>query len=147
VACYTSNSWAGGCLACQQESCDKTCSPEWVTEKISKSCFYTERKEICIPAVRFPWDKCCTPKCGKVITIKLLKKRKYKCEQCKVKWNIFGRGNSCTDCAPTSTPIFDPIQPTPVPGTQPVVPPTFPPAPAPAAEIEKTGMVRFVKRR
>ncbi len=89
------------CTECESE---KTCLPESVTQKVKKSCYQIEYKEICIPKVRFPWEKFCEPKCGKVITVKILKKKKYTREKQVTKWNIFSHAKgSCTDDSCTST--------------------------------------------
>lgn len=78
------------------------CCPEAVTEKEKKHCWDVECKEICIPAITFPWQKCDgSPRCGKVITVRVLKKHEYECEKCGTKWNIEScpAGTAPKDCA------------------------------------------------
>lgn len=59
--------------------------PESIKEK--KHCWQVECKNICIPAIRWPWADCCQPPdCGKVKTVKVLKKIEYECEKCGYKW-------------------------------------------------------------
>lgn len=85
----------------------KTCVaiPETKTEK--KSCYKTECKDICIPKFRFPWQMCCTPKCGKVITVKVLKKVDYECKKCGYTWEI-NEVCSCTSDGCTTIPVEGP---------------------------------------
>jgi hypothetical protein len=69
-----------------------TCTVEEKAEKVKKSCWEVKCKEICIPAVTFPWQKkhgCCRPaRCGKVRIIHVLEKKEYEVEQCRCKWNL-----------------------------------------------------------
>lgn len=82
-------------------SCNHTCKPEYITKKVKKTTYEVECKQICIPAVTFPWQKCCEPRCGKVITVKKLKKVSYQCERCGCKWKIEPCGcDSCTSKGP-----------------------------------------------
>ena len=85
-----------GCQSCQ--SC-QTCEPkpqcdcqycELKTKKVEedKTCFKVEQKEVCVPAVRLPWKKCCPPKRSRVRTVNVLKKDKYKSETCEYKWSV-----------------------------------------------------------
>ncbi|VAX40633.1 hypothetical protein MNBD_PLANCTO02-1404 [hydrothermal vent metagenome] len=115
------------CTECESE---KTCLPESVTQKVKKSCYRIEYKEICIPKVRFPWEKYCEPKCGKVITVKILKKKKYTRKKQATKWNIFSiaKGN-CTDNSCTSVSHKHHVI-TPQPADSAYLSPTPPPAPA-----------------
>lgn len=58
-----------------------------VTIKEKKHCWQVVCENICIPAIRWPWEDCCTPpRCGKVKTIKVLKKIEYECEKCGYEW-------------------------------------------------------------
>lgn len=72
------------CPQCNAE----ICISESETTKVKKSCWKTEQKVICIPKVRFPWQKCDGPLCGKTKTVTLLKKHSYECEACKYKWKL-----------------------------------------------------------
>lgn len=76
-----------GCLA-RCPSCQHTCRAVPVTYNIKKSAYEISYKQICIPAITFPWQKCCEPRCGKVITVKKLHKVSYECERCGCKWKI-----------------------------------------------------------
>ncbi len=90
-----------GCCEARCPSCDKTCRPESITTKEKKTTWDVECEDICIPAITFPWQKCCGPRCGKVITVNRLKKIEYECESCGCKWNIeslpCNSGGNC-DC-------------------------------------------------
>jgi hypothetical protein len=85
----------GGCRlgrrsACQRcPNCDnEVCVSETKTEKEKRSCWKTEQKVICIPKIRFPWQACDGPKCGKTKTITLLKKHDFECEVCNTTWKL-----------------------------------------------------------
>lgn len=85
----------GGCLGKRVRGCERcpscnaeVCISESKMEKEKRSCWKTEQKIICIPKVRFPWQKCDGPQCGKTKTITLLKKHSYECEVCKHTWKI-----------------------------------------------------------
>ena len=93
---YASVLMAGGhhgCHCCPE--CDNpVCQPTPVTVKVSKHCWEVECKQICIPAFKGPWAPCCEePKCGRVRTVKILKKVPYECEKCGYKWEV-----KCLDC-------------------------------------------------
>lgn len=95
-----------------EQSC-ATCRARIETKKVEKTCFETECVQKCIPKVTFPWqkrhtgcddgcDSCgtCNPRCGKVITVNTLKKRKYECEEPVCKWEIeAGYCDECCDSA------------------------------------------------
>ncbi len=100
-------------------NCCKTCVglPERV--KIEKECWEVECKEICIPQITFPWEKCCAaPRCGKVISVKTLKRHQYECEGCGYKWSwdktpCCGAGNCGTNCSQALPPVQEPVLPPP----------------------------------
>jgi hypothetical protein len=72
------------------------CRPVQVPVKEKQHCWEVECKQICIPAVRWPWESCCEPpRCGKVKTVKVLKKVEYECTKCGYKWEI-----QAVDCCP-----------------------------------------------
>jgi hypothetical protein len=71
------------------------CHPVQVPVKEKQHCWEVECKQICIPAVRWPWEKCCEPRCGKVKTVKVLKRVDYECTKCGYKWEI-----QAVDCCP-----------------------------------------------
>ena len=101
-------------------SCGKTCQPEVKETESTHDCYSEACKDICIPAIRFPWQDCCAPlKCGKVRSVKVLKKYEYKCPDCEVKWNVVdsdcGRAGGCTaggSASPSDTQP-QPAEPTP----------------------------------
>lgn len=88
----------GHCKTCPQCDC-KVCVPTPETIKEKKHCWEVECKDICIPHFKWPWESCCTPpKCGKVKTVKVLKKVEYECEKCGYKWNVMSTGCGCGEC-------------------------------------------------
>lgn len=122
-----------GCCDCP-ECGRKVCTGKVEMKKVKKTLFSVEKKDICIPKIRFPWqirrDNCgtqcdsscdangncgiCQPLCGRVKTVKVLKKRSIECDKCGYKWEITtvestpccnsgslrrGRGNTACDSA------------------------------------------------
>lgn len=74
-------------------SCGKTCSPEIKETETAHNCYADKCNDVCIPAVRFPWESCCDPlRCGKVRSVKVLTKWEYKCPDCEVQWNVVNSG-------------------------------------------------------
>lgn len=59
---------------------------EQVKEKIK--CQKVEQKEICIPPVRLPWQKCCPPTKAKVRVVNVLKSDSYECPTTKYSWKV-----------------------------------------------------------
>lgn len=86
-ACGNSNYCSQGC---------KSCRLYVETLKVKKHCYNIECKEICIPPVRFPWQKCCELKCGKIKTVRVLKKHDYTCDKCGYKWVVECNCGACT---------------------------------------------------
>ncbi len=84
----------------------KTCRLYVETLKVKKHCFNIECKDICIPPVRFPWQKCCELKCGKIKTVRVLKKHEYTCEKCGYKWDVENLCGACStgNCETTLPP-------------------------------------------
>jgi len=72
----------------------KTCCVTMEMQKVTKSCWEIEHREVCIPAIRFPWSKCCEPRCGRVRTVHVLKKKEWECQQPKYVWKPV----PCTPC-------------------------------------------------
>ncbi|MCA9267220.1 MAG: hypothetical protein KDA41_02055 [Planctomycetales bacterium] len=76
------------------------CTPVVQSKTVEKHCWEVRCKEVCIPAVTFPWEVghgkkgegvCCWGgRCGKVRTVHHLWQHKYKCEECKCEWNVDG---------------------------------------------------------
>ncbi|REJ65432.1 MAG: hypothetical protein DWQ31_18235 [Planctomycetota bacterium] len=78
---------AGECYDCPDCGA-KICRPVEVEKEEKKHGYEVEHKEICVPSFCWPWQKCCKPKCGKVKTVKVLKKVEYKCKVCGCKWEL-----------------------------------------------------------
>ncbi len=110
-----------GCSSCP--ACgNRTCHAVPVTTSIKKHCYEVECQEICIPQVCFPWhllsghsllgklcgdcsdtdctscdDQCKDTRCGRVITVKVLKKVSYTCDSCGYDWEMDDVNADCTD--------------------------------------------------
>jgi hypothetical protein len=67
---------------------DKYCVGAPEKKTIKKETWEVEREEICIPRLTFPWQACRGPKCGRVISVKKLKRSEYECETRGYKWTI-----------------------------------------------------------
>ncbi|RCS54438.1 hypothetical protein DTL42_04660 [Bremerella cremea] len=95
---------SGCCLTrcCTKTCCSsdgKTCSPEVKEIETAHNCYADKCKDVCIPAVRFPWEDCCDPlRCGKVRSVKVLTKWEYKCPDSEVKWNVVNSGCGPNGC-------------------------------------------------
>ncbi|MHB0955469.1 MAG: hypothetical protein ACYC0X_03730 [Pirellulaceae bacterium] len=74
-------------------NCHHVCQFSWEKEKVTKHCWRTECKPICIPTITFPWQDGCAPKCARVKYVNVLKKHEYECERCKYKFTPV-----CTEC-------------------------------------------------
>ena len=72
---------------------DKVCTPTRVEKKVKKYHYEVECKDICIPGITLPWSKNCTPKSGRVIRVKVFKKKEFECKACGCKWEIRGNGS------------------------------------------------------
>jgi len=77
--------------------CGEACYPTVTKGTVTKHCFDTESKPICIPKVRFPWEPggkgkgaCATPKCGRTKYVNVLIKHEYECSVCKYSWDPAG---------------------------------------------------------
>ena len=87
----------------------KVCTFKWVQKTVKKKVYKVECKDICIPAIRLPWQMCCDPKCGKVRTVKVLKTLEVKCTKCGCEWSVqtvagcgakaSAKACGCNDCA------------------------------------------------
>ena len=80
--CGCTSTSACGTKACSKVkccSCGKTCVPELVNGEKTKSC---------------------TPQCGKVISVRELKKVEYKCPSCEYTWKVVSTG--CGECGTTA---------------------------------------------
>jgi len=93
VFAFANSALAGefGCPCCQ--SCGGACALTARQVEEDEACYDVECKEVCIPAVRFPWERCRTPKCGRVRLVAKLKEDKTKKTTCKYEWVL-----TCTRC-------------------------------------------------
>ena len=113
ICCTAGWSWAGESCApsCTSGACDSSgcgrgcgqcdgeyCCPTAELVKDKKTCFNVECKNICIPAVKFPWDKSCELTCGKVRTVHVLKKSSYPVEKVVYKWEADQPCGCCGGC-------------------------------------------------
>jgi hypothetical protein len=95
-------------LLCHPPVCGKTCSPQARTVEEKHPCYRIECREICIPAVTFPWQKQCGPtKCGKVIRVNVLEQTEKTQKKCQYTWPI---RPTCAACGPIAQPVV--AQPT-----------------------------------
>ncbi len=121
-----------GCPCCQ--SCGGTCVLKAEQVEEDETCYDVECKEVCIPAVRFPWETCRTPKCGRVRLVTKLKEDKRKTTTCKYEWVL-----TCPRCgrraASSKQEENTPATPTkPADGTPPA-PPMAPAQPMPPTAL------------
>lgn len=107
--------------------CKWVCCPTYEKEKVKKSGYEVECKQICVPRVRLPWQSCCERRCADVICVHRLTKDSRECgERCVIKWEAkqvcypcgkpsygYAHVNSCQP-KPCATP-HDYLAPTPVP--------------------------------
>jgi hypothetical protein len=77
----------------------KVCYPEIKMKKEPRRCWEVERKEICIPAIQFPWMHCSQLRCGRVRVVNVLVEKDYEVEKCGYDWKIL-----CKDCGGTAEP-------------------------------------------
>ena len=106
-----------GC-SCQEMVCPR-CHCRATLEEVKKenTCFKVECKAICVPKVRLPWQKLCTPKCAKVKYVHVMRKAKYECKSCKKKFTpvccepcgCCNRIDTATTDSLKSVPRFPPL--------------------------------------
>ncbi len=119
--CALAPSVPAACTSCP-DCGNRTCHAVPVTTSVKKNCYEVERQEICIPQVCFPWhllsthswldklcggcadrdcnscdDQCNDSRCGRVITVKVLKKVSYTCDSCGYAWEMDDGDPGCTD--------------------------------------------------
>jgi hypothetical protein len=81
---------------CCPDCGNKVCMATPTTIKDKKTAYSCECKDICIPGVKGPFAPCCEPpSCGRVRTIKVLKKTEYECARCGYKWEVKSVGCDC----------------------------------------------------
>lgn len=131
------------CLCCPR--CGEVCKPSVERDLEDKTCWEVECETICIPRVRFPWEKapcgCCPPaKCARAKKVNVLIEYEYKCPVCKYSFEAPESrpcGPGCRHCqgggpctqAPAAAPAAPPVLP-PAPTVEARAP--TPPLPAPA---------------
>ena len=74
-------------VKCPECECDQ-CVLKVEQADVKKTCFKVEQKEVCIPAVTLPWQKCCPKTTSKMRVVNVLKKHTYKCKECSYSWNV-----------------------------------------------------------
>lgn len=82
-----------GHFACCQSCGRKVCCPEVKVKKETRQCWEVECKDVCIPAIRFPWMDCNELRCGRVRTVRVLKPVDYDVEKCEYQWKVL-----CDQC-------------------------------------------------
>lgn len=76
------------------------CYPECKTEPNEKTCNTIECDQVCIPAVKFPWESCCCLKPGRTRTIHKLGSKDYECGTKRVwDWSIKKKDNGSNGAA------------------------------------------------
>ena len=95
TAMITSVAQAGEQKTCCCMCGKKVCVLEVSKEEEEVTCFQVESKEICIPGIRLPWDKCGTRRCGGVRKVCVLSEDKKEKTVCKYDWSI---KTICTTC-------------------------------------------------
>lgn len=71
-----------------QADCD-FCELKVEATKEKRKCQKVEQKEVCVPPVRLPWQKCCPPTRAKVRVVNVLKSDSYECPTNKYSWNVY----------------------------------------------------------
>jgi len=86
--CRLKRARRGAKVACPE--CDSDfCQLKVSKGKEEKKCFEVTQKEVCIPAVRLPWKKCCPLPKSKVRVVNVLKTKKYECPKCNYEWKVY----------------------------------------------------------
>lgn len=144
------------CPQCQAGCCEFKAE----TVDAEKHCWKVECKTICIPNVVFPWQQDCRHpglnNGAKVKTVRVLKKHKYTCPECKYSWTPVDHGCCGVGCGRGGCSACDgmPIEMgLSVPEPTPAAPRQASPAGAPAddasagfVEHQKVNVVSFVSR-
>lgn len=107
VSFQTHTARAGSCgLGCKPGcAADRVCycRPVPRQETVTRECFDVECEYICIPGIKFPWQRCCEPpSCGKVRCVRRLTSHEHECGT-RIVWDwevtCRGAGRGC-DCVP-----------------------------------------------
>ncbi len=76
------------CRTAPCSCCEPVCCPKRIEGQEEKSCWKVAGEYVCVPGFRFPWDKCCGPKCGWVRCVNVLEEHKYECDTCGYEWEV-----------------------------------------------------------
>ncbi len=79
------------CRHCQSQACMPRyrCTLKAERVPVEKECYDHDTERICVPGIRFPWQRCGEPRCTRVIEVRRLKTRKYECgTKCEYKWDV-----------------------------------------------------------
>ena len=159
----------GACAACGAG--DKVCVTYAKPGTVEKHCWNVECEEVCIPAIRWPWqcrgwgeharcdaeacaDGCSTIACGKVRVVRRLKKETYEEDACVYEHRIECRCPVCcpvaqsvpalgVDALPRTEPIAPPVEPGPAP-PQVSTPAQIPPT---ASSLNQTSLWTIMQGR
>ncbi len=85
------------CPRCNEEG---ICQLTESQGKEKRSYYKVDSKQICIPAIRLPWQSC-EFKCGSTRTIRVLKKESHECPKCEYEWTVAETG--CASCEQPTT--------------------------------------------
>ena len=97
IAAHRSQHHCQSCQSCQtpvassQEAC-LYCELKTKRVETEKFGYRVEQKEVCVPAVRFPWMKCNPPKRSRVRTVNVLTKQNVKHERHQYDWSVHEPG-------------------------------------------------------
>ncbi len=107
----TSAAVAGGCEFGCCTICGGACRLRVEPATEGKTCYEIDCTPVCIPAVRFPWQKCCGPaRCGRVRVVAKLKEQTRETPTCKYIWEPL-----CPACRAAPPGAAPPPAPTVVP--------------------------------
>lgn len=96
-------------------NCDAYCIYEAKPTTVEKECYEVECEPICIPKVRFPWQKCCEPVCAEVRWVNKLKTRTYECKDCEHTWRVVHNADGCCSSCESAAPAVPTPVPAPIP--------------------------------
>jgi hypothetical protein len=123
----------GDCqISCPRCHC---CVPKVEIEKMKQHCWEVKCEPICIPQVKFPWERkpCAAPcgeiycppaKCAKTRHVHVLQLVEYECEVCKYTWTPLCQP-PCECASPTTAVPQPPTSPPPL-DLRPAPPSTLP---------------------
>ena len=66
----------------------KVCSVESSVGKEEQLAFEVKPKDICVPPIMLPWEKCISNRCGKVREICVLEETKTEKDVCEYEWSV-----------------------------------------------------------